>query len=105
MCAQYSNSSPAATASGMQGARVRPEPGEQRQLVAAHEHVHRVDLDEADLVEHPSQVSTVDAAGRARLGKALGGEGRAARRIRRQATRLVGGHRAIEVTTSGYTVG
>ena len=33
---------------GDQRARVRAEAGEQRQLVAAHEHVDRVDLDEAD---------------------------------------------------------
>ncbi len=61
---------------GDERARVRPEAGEQRQLVAAHEHVHRIDLDDADLVEHAPQVSAVDAAGGPRLGEALRGEGR-----------------------------
>ena len=36
---------------GDQRPRVRPEAGEQRQLLAAHEHVDRVDLDQADPVE------------------------------------------------------
>jgi hypothetical protein len=54
---------------------VWPQPGEQRQLVAAHQHVHRVDLEQADPVEHPTQVAPVDAPGRAWVGEALGGEG------------------------------
>ena len=35
-----------------QRARVRPQPGEQRELLTAHEHVDRVDLDQTDPVEH-----------------------------------------------------
>ena len=48
---------------GEHRARVRAEAGEQRQLLAAHEHVHRVDLDHVDAVEHLAQVAAVDASG------------------------------------------
>ena len=65
---------------GSEVAPVRPEAGEQRQLLAAHEHVDRVDLDQADPVEHPADVAAVDAARRPRLGEALGGERDAPRR-------------------------
>ena len=58
-----------------QRARVRPEPGEQRQLLAAHQHVDRVDLDQTDAVEHPTQMAPVDASGRAWVGEALSGQG------------------------------
>ena len=72
--AQYSNSSPSPSGVGEQRAGVRAEAGEQRQLLAAHEHVDGVDLDHADAVEHPAQVAAVDPAGRAPVGEALGGE-------------------------------
>ena len=54
--------------------RVRTEAGEQRQLLRAHEDVHRVDLDEPDPVHHPPQVAAVHPAGRARVGEALRGQ-------------------------------
>ena len=57
------------------GARVRAEAGEQRQLLAAHEHVDRVDLDHADAVEHTAEVATIDATGRARIGETLRRDG------------------------------
>ncbi len=56
---------------------VRAEASEQRQLLAAHEHVHRVDLDDPDAAEHPAQVAPVDAPRRPALGQALGGDGHA----------------------------
>ncbi len=58
---------------GDQRARVRAEPGEQRQFLAANEHVDRVDLDQPDRVEHAAKVAAV-TAGRARPGEALRGE-------------------------------
>ena len=51
---------------GDQRARVGAEAGEQRQLVAAHEHVDGVDLDEADVVEDAPEVLAGDPAGRPR---------------------------------------
>ena len=54
-----------------QRARVRTEPREQRQFLAAHEHVDRVDLQQPDPVEHPPQMPPVDATGRARIAEAL----------------------------------
>ena len=66
---------------GDQRAGVRPEAGEQRQLLAAHEHVDGVDLDQADVVEHAAEVPAGDPAGRPRPGEALGGERDAAGRV------------------------
>ena len=83
-CTQYSNSSPSVGGVGDQAARVRPEPGEQRQLLAAHQHVDRVDLDQPDPVEHPAQVAAVDPPRRAGIGEALRGERDAARRRKRR---------------------
>ena len=59
---------------GDQRSRMRSEPGEQRQLLAAHEHVDRVDLDEPHPVDHPTEMTTVDAALRPRVVEALGRE-------------------------------
>jgi hypothetical protein len=42
---QYSNSSPASSIAGRRSRRMRAQPGEHRQLLAAHEHVDGVDLD------------------------------------------------------------
>ena len=53
---------------------MRPEPREQRQLLAAHEHVDRVDLDEAHPVDDPTEMTAVDAARRPRVVETLGGE-------------------------------
>ena len=50
------------------------ESGEDRQLLRAHEHVDRVDLDQADAVEHAAQVPAVDAALRPGIGQPLRGE-------------------------------
>ena len=47
------------------------EPGEQRQFLAAHQHVHRVDLDDADALEHAAQVPAIDTPGGARIGESL----------------------------------
>ena len=66
---------------GDQRARMRAEPGEQRQLLAAGEHVDRVDLDQADVVEHPPQVLTGHPTGGARAGEPLRGEGDPARGV------------------------
>ena len=63
---------------GEQRAGVRSETGEQGQLLAAYEHVHGVDLDHADAVEHAAQVTAVDTAGRAAVGETLGGQRHAA---------------------------
>ena len=70
--AQYSNSSPAATASGM-SVRVGTQAGEQGQLVAAHEDVDGVDLDHPDVVHHATQWPG-DPSRRPRAGEPLGGE-------------------------------
>jgi hypothetical protein len=51
--------------------------------VGASDDVDRVDLDDADPVDDFAEVAHVDAAGRARLGEALGGE--------RDSTRLLDG--------------
>jgi hypothetical protein len=57
-----------------QRARMRAEPGEQRQLLAAHQHVDRVDLDEPHPVDDAAQVTPIDATGRARVGEPLRAE-------------------------------
>ena len=80
-CTQYSNTSPVRRGIGDQAARVRPEPGEQRQLLAAHQHVDRVDLDQPDAVEHAAEVTPVDTSLRPGIGEALA----AANAIRRAA--------------------
>ncbi len=86
-CPQYSNSSALRTPGQPveQVARVRPEAGEDRQVVRADQHVDRVDLQQPHPVDHPAQVPCVDPAGRPRLGEALGGE--------RDPARLPGGER------------
>lgn len=56
---------------GDEVARVRPEPCEERQFLAAGERVHRIDLDHPDRLEDRSQVADVDAAGRPRTGESL----------------------------------
>ena len=80
---------------GDHGARVRAESGEQRQLLAAHQDVDRVDLDQTHPIEHAAEVTTIDAPLRARVGEALRGERDAARRRQRD---LLGGHRAQSAT-------
>ena len=51
------------------------EPGEQGQLLAAHEHVDRVDLDQTDPVEHLAEVASIDVGPVGRwTAQALGGE-------------------------------
>ena len=57
---------------GSSVARVGAEAREQRQLLGAHQHVDRVDLDQADAVEHPSHVAPVDPSGGAAVAEALG---------------------------------
>ena len=51
---------------GDQRTRMRSEPGEQRQLLAADEHVDRVDLDEPHPVDDAAEMPAVDAARRPR---------------------------------------
>ncbi len=83
---------------GQQVAPVRPEPGEHRHLLAADEHVDRVDLDQTDAVEHPAGVTAVDAARRSRLAEALGGERDRACRRRREALHGSGQSDSLIVT-------
>ena len=56
---------------------------EQRQFLAAHEHVDRVDLDEADAIEDTAEVTPVDASRGTRVAETL--------RVERDATRLAEG--------------
>ena len=65
-----------------QVAWMRPKPREKWQLLAAHEHVDGIDLDQADLSEHLAQVPAIDLASRPRISKSLGGEGDPARLVR-----------------------
>ena len=60
---------------GDQVAWVRAEAGEQRQFVAAHEDVDRVDLDDPDVVEDTAQVLASHPSARPWPREALGGEG------------------------------
>jgi len=57
-----------------QRARVRSEASEQWQLLAAHQHVHRVDLDEAHPFESTAEVPTVDPPGGTRVVETLRSE-------------------------------
>ena len=50
---------------------MRSEAREQRQFLTAHEHIHRVDLDEPHVVELPPEVAAIDTAGGPRRGKTL----------------------------------
>ena len=63
---------------------MRAEAGEQWQLLAAHEHVDGVDLDDADAFEHLPQVAAVDPSGRAWVGEALCGDSHSPRLVGRQ---------------------
>ena len=56
---------------GEQVAAVRAEPREERQLLRAHDDVHRVDLDQPDASEHPAHVTPVDPPGRTGNAEAL----------------------------------
>ena len=63
--------------------RIRPEPGEQRKLVRADEHVDRVDLQDVDAAERPADVAEIDPPRRRRIGESLRRESDAAgRRVR-----------------------
>ena len=57
-----------------QAARMRTQPGEQRQLLAAHQHVDRIDLDQTHPVERAAEVAAVDATRGATIAEALGAE-------------------------------
>ncbi len=59
---------------GQRLAVVGAEPGEEHQLVAAGDHVHRVDLHGGEAVEHPAEVAAVHPARRTGVGEALGGQ-------------------------------
>lgn len=52
-----------------------PEPGEERQFLRTTEHVHRVDLDQPDPIDHPASVASVGRPGGAPIGESLGTEG------------------------------
>ena len=54
--------------------RIGPQPREERHVVGAHQDVDRVDLKQADAIEHPAQVADIDAAARPRVNEALGRE-------------------------------
>ena len=77
-----------------QRAGVGAEPGEERELLAAHEHVHGVDLDQARAVEDATQVAPVDAALRTGIGETLGGKRDATDGSQRQDGRTGAGHEA-----------
>ena len=77
-----------------QVAGVGAKAGEDRQFLRADNHVHRVDLQQADAVEQLADVATVDAAAGTGVGKTLGGEGDAARLRERDG---VGRHEAAGV--------
>ena len=83
---------------GEHRAGVRSETGEQRQLLAAYEHVDGVDLDHADAVEHLAQVTAVDAAGGRRSARPWAATAirRAWRRLERSTSSVRGG-RVAEV--------
>ena len=53
---------------------VGPEPGEEHQLVAAGDHVDRVELHRGQPVEHPPEVAASTRPVGPRLGEALGGQ-------------------------------
>jgi hypothetical protein len=57
-----------------QVARMRTKPSKERQFLTAHQHVDRVDLDEAHVVECAPEVATVDSTGRPGTREALGAE-------------------------------
>ena len=57
-----------------QRTRMRAESSEQWQLLAAHQHVHRVDLDETHPFDSTAQVPTVDAPSGTRVVEALRSE-------------------------------
>jgi hypothetical protein len=50
---------------------VGTEAGEQRQLLGAHQDIHRVDLDEPHAIENPPRVTAIDPGVRSRVGEAL----------------------------------
>ena len=72
---QYSNSRRGAyqAALSTSSSGIRPEPAEQRQVVAAGEHVDRVDLQQADLLQHAPQ-GVAAGPRRAAVGEALRGQ-------------------------------
>jgi hypothetical protein len=53
---------------------VRPGAAEQRQVVSTLEHVHRIDLDQADAIDQPPQGPAVGRSMRPRVGEPLRGE-------------------------------
>src|SRR5690606_25484703 len=62
---------------------VGAEPGEERQIVGPGQHVHRVELNDPDGVDHLAEMAHVDTAGGPRPVEPPGGEG--------ESTRLIGG--------------
>src|SRR6056297_124491 len=72
-----------------QGARVGTEPREEREFLASHQHVDRVDLDESHPVDDATQVPTIDAPGGAWVVEPL----RAQRQAPRLSVREFGRHR------------
>lgn len=50
---------------------MRSEPGEQREFLAAHQDIHRIDLDDPHLIEHATQVTSIDPAGGTGIGETL----------------------------------
>lgn len=52
----------------------KPEPGVERQVLAARQHVHAVDLHHTDPVDHPAHVPQRGGAGGPPVGEALGHE-------------------------------
>jgi hypothetical protein len=54
--------------------RIGPESAVQREVVGPLQHVDRIHLEQADPVEHPTQVTTGRHAARRRVGEPLGGQ-------------------------------
>jgi hypothetical protein len=64
---------------------IRAQPSENGQVVRPAEHVHRVELEQPELFDHPPHMPRVDPAGRPSLREPLGGERDPPRRHCRQA--------------------
>lgn len=76
--------------------RMRAEARKQREFLAADQHVDRIDLDEANLIEHLAEMTAIDAARGSRIGETLRGE--------RYSTCLSGPERATQSATVMVTL-
>ncbi|GDX68009.1 hypothetical protein LBMAG37_11640 [Anaerolineae bacterium] len=79
---------------------MRAEARKHRQLLAAHKHIHRVNLDDADAIEHLLQVALRHRAFGAGGAKALCGKCKLAR-IALRKLNGAGWHRAVAAPVCG----